>query len=60
MNIEGLKNFFNVRMVVDALAKKFGLAYSSVSQRVSVIKEVLNKDKELERKHRHIKSLIKI
>ena len=42
------------------LGEKFGLTCSAVSQRVSVIKELLNKDKELERKYQHIKSLIKI
>jgi chromosomal replication initiation ATPase DnaA len=42
------------------IGEKFGLTYSAVSQRVSVIKEILNKDRELERKHQHIKSLIKI
>jgi chromosomal replication initiation ATPase DnaA len=40
------------------IGEKFGLTYSAVSQRVRVIKEMLNKDKELERKYRHIKSLI--
>ena len=38
----------------------FGLTYSSVSRRVSVIKAKLNKDRDLKRKYRHIKSLIKI
>jgi hypothetical protein len=38
----------------------FGLIYSAVSQWVSVIKEMLSQDKQLERKFRHIKSLIKI
>ncbi|MHC4459371.1 MAG: transposase [Planctomycetota bacterium] len=42
------------------IGEKFGLTYSAVSQRVSVIKEMLNKDKGLKRKYRHIKSLIKI
>jgi DNA-binding transcriptional ArsR family regulator len=42
------------------IGEKFGLTYSAVSQRVSVIKEMLYKDKELERKYRRIKSLIKI
>lgn len=42
------------------IGEKFGLTYSAVSQRVSVIKKILNKDRELERKHQHIKSLIKI
>ena len=42
------------------IGEKFELTYSAVSQRVSVIKEILNKDKELERKYEHIKSLIKI
>ncbi len=42
------------------IGEKFGLTYSAVSQRVSGIKEKLNKDKELARKYRQIKSLIKI
>ena len=42
------------------IGQKFGLTYSAVSQRVRVIKEMLNKDKEIARKYRHIKSLIKI
>jgi hypothetical protein len=42
------------------ISDKFGLTYSAVSQRGSVIKKMLNNDKELERKYRHIKSLIKI
>ncbi len=41
------------------IGEKFGLTYSAVSQRVSVIKEMLNTDKELERKYRHVKSRIK-
>jgi len=42
------------------IGEKFGLSYSAVSQRVKIIKEMLNKDKEVERKYRQIKSLIKI
>jgi chromosomal replication initiation ATPase DnaA len=42
------------------IGEKFGLSYSTVSQRVSIIEEMLNKDKGLERKCRKIKSLIKI
>ena len=42
------------------IGEKFGLTYSAVSQRVSVVKEVLNKDKKFKKKYRHIKSLIKI
>ncbi len=42
------------------IGEKFGLTYSAVSQRVSGIKEKLNKNKELARKYRQIKSLIKI
>jgi len=42
------------------IGNKFGLTYSAVSQRVRVAKEMLNKDKELKRKYRHIRSLIKI
>ena len=38
----------------------FGLSYSAVSRRVRIVKELLNKDQELERKYRQIKSLIKI
>ena len=41
------------------IGEKFGLTYSAVNQRVSVIKETLYKDKDLDRKYRHIKSLIK-
>ena len=42
------------------IGEKFGLSYSAVSQRVKIIKEMFNKDKEIERKYRRIKSLIKI
>jgi REP element-mobilizing transposase RayT len=42
------------------IGEKFGLTYSAVSQRVSVTKEMLNKDKQLQKKYRNIKSLIKI
>ena len=42
------------------IGEKFGLSYSAVSQRVKIIKEMLNKEKEIERKYRQIKSLIKI
>ena len=42
------------------IGEKFGLSYSAVSQRACVIKKMLNKDKELEKKYRQIKSLIKI
>ena len=42
------------------IGEKFGLSYSAVSQRVRIVKELLNKDEELERKYRQIKSLIKI
>jgi putative transposase len=42
------------------IGEKFGLTYSSVSQRARVIKEKLNKDKALARKYQHIKSLMKI
>ncbi len=42
------------------IGEKFGLTYSAVSQRVRVVKEKLNKDRKLENKYRHIKSLIKI
>jgi chromosomal replication initiation ATPase DnaA len=36
------------------IGEKFGRPHSAVSQRVGVIKEMLNKDTELERKYRHI------
>jgi chromosomal replication initiation ATPase DnaA len=42
------------------IGEKFGLTYSAVSQRVRVIKVLLNKDKELERKCQRVKSQIKI
>lgn len=42
------------------IGEKFGITYSAVSRRVSVIKQKLSKDKELMRKYRYIKSLIKI
>jgi chromosomal replication initiation ATPase DnaA len=42
------------------IGEMFGLTYSAVSQRVRVIKETLNKNKALESKYRHIKSLMKI
>jgi chromosomal replication initiation ATPase DnaA len=42
------------------IGEKFGITYTAVSQRVRVVKEKLNKDRKLESKYRHIKSLIKI
>ncbi len=42
------------------ISEKFGLTYSSVSQRARVVKENLNKDKALQKKYLHIKSLMKI
>ncbi len=42
------------------IGEKFGLTYSAVSQRVGVVKKILNNNKELKRKYRHIKSLMKI
>ena len=42
------------------IGEKFGLTYSSVSQRVKVIKEKLHKDKALAKKYQHFKSLLKI
>jgi chromosomal replication initiation ATPase DnaA len=42
------------------IGEKFDLTYSAVSQRVRVIKELLNKDKEIERRYRRIKSQIKV
>lgn len=38
----------------------FGITYSAVSQRVSVMKKVINNDKYLARQYRKIKSLMKI
>lgn len=38
----------------------FGVTYSAVSQRASVVKKLLKKDKRLQRKYQHIQSLIKI
>ena len=38
----------------------FGVTYSAVSQRAGVIKELLKKDKQLQKKCQHIQSLIKI
>jgi REP element-mobilizing transposase RayT len=42
------------------IGDQFGLTYSAVSQRVKVIREILDKDKKLAAKYQHIKSLIKI
>jgi REP element-mobilizing transposase RayT len=42
------------------IGEKFGLTYSSVSQRARVIKEKLHKDKALAKKYQHFKSLMKI
>ena len=42
------------------IGEKFGLTYSAVSQRVSVVKKKLNNDRDLAKKHRKIKSIIKI
>jgi hypothetical protein len=43
------------------IGEKFRLTYSAiVSQRVCVIEEMFNNDKELERKYRHVKSQINI
>ncbi len=42
------------------IGQKFGLTYSSVSQRARVVKENIDKDKVLARKYHHIKSLMKI
>jgi chromosomal replication initiation ATPase DnaA len=38
----------------------FGLGYSSVSRRVSIVKSELEKNQELQRKYEKIKSLIKM
>jgi predicted transcriptional regulator len=42
------------------IGDKFGLTYSAVSQRVSVVRKKLYRDKELSKKYQCIKSLIKI
>jgi hypothetical protein len=42
------------------IGEKFGLTYSSVSQRARLTKEKLRKDKGLARKYQHVKSLMKI
>jgi len=42
------------------IGEKFGLTYSAVSQRVSVVNRILNDDKQLQRKYRHIKSPLKV
>jgi hypothetical protein len=42
------------------IGDEIGLTYSSFSQRVSVVKKKLYKDKELVKKYQHIKSIIKI
>ena len=42
------------------IGDQFGLTYSAVSQRVGVIKQMLDKNKDLKRKYTQIKSLIKI
>ena len=42
------------------IGEKFGLTYSSVSQRAKVIKEKLKIDKALARRYQHVKSLMKI
>jgi REP element-mobilizing transposase RayT len=42
------------------IGEMFGISYSAVSQRVRIAKEMLNKDKAVERKYRQIRSLIKI
>jgi hypothetical protein len=36
------------------------ITYLAAGQRVSVINEMLNNDKDLERKYQHVKSLVKI
>ena len=42
------------------IGEKFGLTYSSVSQRAKVIKEKLKIDKALARRYQRVKSLMKI
>ena len=42
------------------IAEKFGLTYSAVSRRVGVFKNMLNKNKILQKKLNRVKSLIKI
>ena len=47
-------------MTNQQIGEKFGLTYSAVSQRARVIKGKLHNDKEIEKKYRKIKSIIKI
>jgi putative transposase len=42
------------------IGEKFGLTYSAVSHRVNVVRKSLGKNRQLEKKYRHLKSLIKI
>ena len=42
------------------IGEQFGLTYSAISQRVGVVKKMINNNRMLERKYRNIKSLIKI
>ena len=42
------------------IGERFGLTYSSVSQRARVIKEKLSNDRALARKYQNVKSLMKI
>jgi REP element-mobilizing transposase RayT len=42
------------------IGEKFGLTYSAVSHRVNVVKKLLSSNRELERKYRNLKSLVKI
>lgn len=42
------------------IGERFGLTYSSVSQRARLTKEKIRKDKGLARKYQHVKSLMKI
>ena len=42
------------------IGERFGLTYSSVSQRARLTKKKLSKDRELAIKYQHIKSLMKI
>jgi REP element-mobilizing transposase RayT len=42
------------------IGERFGLTYSAVSRRVSVLKKMLTRDKRVEKKYKRIKSLIKI
>ncbi|UCE56733.1 MAG: hypothetical protein JSV31_15185 [Desulfobacterales bacterium] len=44
----------------ERIGEKFGLTYSAVNRRVRIFKEMLDKDKRLQRKFKQVKSQIKI